>query len=47
MARNCARHTYTRPAQYGFVGVVVSVEDLSASIWVWHEHDGQWAGSQA
>jgi len=23
---------------YGFVGVVVSVEDLSASIWLWHEN---------
>ena len=23
--------------QYGFVGVVVSVEDLSASIWLWHQ----------
>lgn len=22
--------------EYGFVGVVISVEDLSASIWVWH-----------
>jgi selenium-binding protein 1 len=22
--------------QYGFVGVVVSVEDLSASVWLWH-----------
>ena len=22
--------------KYGFVGVVVSVEDLSASIWLWH-----------
>lgn len=26
--------------EYGFVGVVVSVEDLSASIWVWHRVDG-------
>jgi selenium-binding protein 1 len=32
--------------KYGFVGVVVSVEDLSASIWVWHEHDGQWAATK-
>jgi selenium-binding protein 1 len=23
--------------KYGFVGVVVSVEDLSASVWLWHE----------
>jgi selenium-binding protein 1 len=26
--------------QYGFVGVVVSVEDLSASVWLWHR-DGE------
>ena len=32
--------------KYGFVGVVVSVEDLSASIWLWHEQDGQWAASK-
>jgi methanethiol oxidase len=25
---------------YGFAGVVVSVEDLSASIWLWHENPG-------
>jgi selenium-binding protein 1 len=28
---------------YGFVGVVVSVEDLSASIWLWHRDGGRWA----
>ena len=28
--------------KYGFASVVVSVEDLSASIWLWHEDDGQW-----
>jgi selenium-binding protein 1 len=27
---------------YGFVGVVVNVEDLSASIWVWHLDAGTW-----
>ena len=26
---------------YGFVGVVVSVEDLSASVWLWHREDGR------
>ena len=31
---------------YGFVGVVVSVEDLSASIWLWHRDNGQWAASK-
>jgi selenium-binding protein 1 len=29
--------------QYGFVGVVVSVEDLSASVWVWHRDGDAWA----
>jgi selenium-binding protein 1 len=30
--------------KYGFVGVVVSVEDLSASVWLWHEDGpGHWA----
>jgi selenium-binding protein 1 len=30
---------------YGFVGVVVSLKDLSSSIWVWHKDDtnGGWA----
>jgi methanethiol oxidase len=28
---------------WGFVGVVVSVEDLSASIWLWHRDGDDWA----
>jgi methanethiol oxidase len=28
---------------YGFVGVVVSVEDLSASIWTWYRDGDKWA----
>ena len=28
---------------YGFAGVVVSIKDLSSSIWVWHRDGGQWA----
>ncbi|MDI5939494.1 selenium-binding protein SBP56-related protein, partial [Micromonospora sp. DH15] len=28
---------------YGFVGVVISVEDLSASIWLWHRDGEAWA----
>jgi selenium-binding protein 1 len=28
---------------YGFVGVVVSLADLSASVWVWHREGGTWA----
>jgi len=27
---------------YGFVGVVVSLKDLSSSIWVWHRDNGTW-----
>ncbi|MFI6483566.1 selenium-binding protein SBP56-related protein [Nonomuraea sp. NPDC050663] len=27
---------------YGFVGVVTSVEDLSASVWVWFREDERW-----
>jgi selenium-binding protein 1 len=38
-----------RPARdpgkaYGFVGVVVSLEDLSASIWLWHRPEGDGKG---
>ena len=28
---------------YGFVGVVISVKDLSASVWLWHRPNGKWA----
>jgi selenium-binding protein 1 len=28
---------------YGFMGVVVSVEDLTASVWLWHREGGDWA----
>jgi methanethiol oxidase len=28
---------------YGFVGVVISVEDLSASVWLWHQDGERWA----
>ncbi len=31
---------------YGFVGVVVSLKDLSASIWLWHRKNGDWAVSK-
>jgi methanethiol oxidase len=27
---------------YGFVGVVVSLKDLSSSIWLWHRTNGKW-----
>src|SRR5205823_3351310 len=27
---------------YGFVGVVISIKDLSSSIWLWHCDNGHW-----
>jgi methanethiol oxidase len=33
-------HDPTKP--YGFVGVVVSLKDLSASVWLWDRADGNW-----
>lgn len=27
---------------YGFVGVVVSLKDLSASVWTWYQENGKW-----
>src|SRR5689334_12860808 len=27
---------------YGFLGVVVSLKDLSASVWLWHQDNGSW-----
>jgi selenium-binding protein 1 len=46
-----AEHQITlelRPAHdpnrdYGFVGVVTSLKDLSASIWLWYRDKGEWA----
>ncbi len=32
--------------KYGFVGVVASVEDLSSSIWLWHENGGAWTATK-
>ena len=31
---------------YGFAGVVISLKDLSASIWLWHRPNGQWAAKR-
>jgi methanethiol oxidase len=32
------------PAQaFGFAGVVINVEDLSSSVWLWHRQDDQWS----
>jgi selenium-binding protein 1 len=36
-----AAHDPTRA--YGFVGVVVSLADLSSSIWLWHRENDHWA----
>src|SRR6266566_2750932 len=35
-----AAHDPTKP--YGFVNVVVSIKDLSSSIWLWHRENGNW-----
>ena len=32
---------------WGFVGVVISVEDLSASIWLWRREGDEWTASKA
>ncbi|WP_030438793.1 selenium-binding protein SBP56-related protein [Actinoplanes subtropicus] len=32
--------------EYGFLGVVISVEDLSASVWVWHRESGEFKVSK-
>jgi len=31
---------------YGFVNVVISLKDLSSSIWVWHRDNGKWAATK-
>jgi selenium-binding protein 1 len=31
---------------YGFVNVVISLNDLSSSIWVWHRDNGKWAATK-
>ena len=36
-----AAHDPTKP--YGFVNVVLSLKDLSSSIWLWHRDNGGWA----
>jgi selenium-binding protein 1 len=37
------RPSHDPEATWGFVGVVVSTQDLSASVWRWHRDGGQWA----
>jgi len=31
---------------YGFAGVVVSLKDLSSSIWLWHRKNGEWVAQK-
>lgn len=31
---------------YGFAGVVVSLKDLSSSVWAWHQDNGGWAAQK-
>ena len=31
---------------WGFVGVVISVKDLSASVWLWHREDDRWTAKK-
>jgi methanethiol oxidase len=40
------RPAHNPTQEYGFVGVVVSVEDLSASIWLWHKDNDRWAAQK-
>ncbi|MFD6358049.1 selenium-binding protein SBP56-related protein [Nocardia tengchongensis] len=37
------RPSHDPDATWGFVGVVISTEDLSASVWRWHHDGGVWA----
>jgi methanethiol oxidase len=37
------RPSHDPTQQYGFVGVVISLKDLSSSIWAWHRANGAWA----
>ena len=37
------RPAHDPTSTWGFVGVVISVEDLSASIWMWHRDGDRWA----
>jgi selenium-binding protein 1 len=37
-------HNPTKP--YGFVNVVLSTKDLTSSIWVWHEANGDWTAKK-
>ena len=40
------RPSHDPNATWGFVGVVISTEDLSASVWRWHREDGEWTAEK-
>jgi len=40
------RPTHDPANTYGFAGVVVSLKDLSSSIWLWHRANGEWAATK-
>jgi selenium-binding protein 1 len=40
------RPSHDPEATWGFVGVVVSTADLSASVWRWHRDDGEWTADR-
>jgi selenium-binding protein 1 len=40
------RPSHDPQATWGFVGVVVSTEDLSASVWRWHREGGRWTADK-
>jgi selenium-binding protein 1 len=40
------RPSHDPEATWGFVGVVVSTEDLSASVWRWHREGGTWTADK-
>ncbi len=37
-----ADQQYDPTKAYGFTGVVVSLKDLSSSIWLWHRSNDKW-----
>ncbi len=40
------RPSHDPTKDYGFTNVVISLKDLSSSIWVWHRKDGAWTATK-
>lgn len=40
------RPSHDPEAEWGFAGVVISTEDLSASVWRWYREGGQWTADK-